>query len=202
MGFTTSHTVRIGHGWGAPEFYKYDKFLWTVSSEQWGVESQVRLQNKLHGPYCAKPGCRSQLDRASSKDDGFEHLRCPLCTSQYSYPGDLSELHRKALLSYESKSRESWPVVALDQPPADLQARDEDETYWLAARIGTKNGKKVGVVYFGEKKEMQGKRDYAQLFVDLDDEQIRHDPSNMDPATIAAKFVVEFKESTTTKKVL
>ncbi len=154
-----------------------------------------RLRNVLHGPFCSKQGCRSNLDIISDSDAPSVELTCPLCNNKYSYNGEHEQLRRKALLCYEAKSREAWPVIALDQPPADLQTKDEDESYWLAARIGTKNGKKIGVVYFGEKKSEQGKKDYAQLFLDFDDEQVRHDPSNMTPSDVMSKLTVEFKDT-------
>jgi hypothetical protein len=110
------------------------------------------------------------------------------------------EYKGKFLLKYVSDQRSKIPKVSLDEPPAQVNVRDQDDKYFLAAKIGQKDGKRVGVVYFGEKKKDQTNEDYSQIFIDLDDEQIRFDKSNKHPKDLIAKFKVDFGSSSTELK--
>ena len=105
-------------------------------------------------------------------------------------------MKRKVLAQYVAYKRAETPKISLDDPPAQVKVRDEDETYFLAAKIAEKDGKRVGVVYFGEKTKDQSKKDYSQIFLDLDDEQVRFDKSNKHPKDILASLTVEFPHGT------
>jgi hypothetical protein len=60
----------------------------------------------------------------------------------------------------------------------------------------TKNKAWMGIFMFGEKMKDQRKKDYSQIFLDLDDEQVRFDKSNKHPQDILASLTVEFPHGT------
>jgi hypothetical protein len=91
-------------------------------------------------------------------------------------------------------------VYSLDLAPTKVIDEDkEDENYWVQAKISEKNGKRMAVVYFGERiKGKQEKSDYTQVFLDFEDEQLRFDKTNKNPMKLLAKLTAEFPESKTT----
>ncbi len=96
--------------------------------------------------------------------------------------------------AYKARLREGYEVEALDLPPGRVSDSDkEDKNYWISANVGQQRGKKLGVVFFGDKSRRDEK---AHLFVDLEDEQIRFDIGNRHPSDIAAKVTVEFPNTT------
>lgn len=103
-------------------------------------------------------------------------------------------------MDYGLKQRSLIKIESLDEIPSQIKVRDEDETFFLACKISEKNGKKQGVVYFGEKNKEQSKKDYSQIFIDLDDEQVRFDKTNKHPKGIIAKMLVEFLDSSHEEK--
>ncbi len=92
-------------------------------------------------------------------------------------------------------------IYSLDLPPTKVVDEAEDDNYWVQARISEKGGKRMAVVYFGEKiRGEQNKKDYAQLFLDFEDEQMRFDKSNKSPIKLLARLEAEFPESKVTVK--
>lgn len=140
----------------------------------------------MKGPYC--PKCRVVLDRY------YQNYNCSNCNKVYNVEGRFEELETAATKIFDAKEREKYEVISLDEPPTHVKVRDDDENYFLAAKIGQKDGKRVGVVYFGEKSKEQSKEDFSQIFVDLDDEQLRFDKSNKHPKNILCKFTAEFPD--------
>jgi len=91
----------------------------------------------------------------------------------------------------------NYKVYSLDLPPTKVVDEAEDDNYWVQARISEKAGKRMAVIYFGEKvKVKQKKDDYTQIFIDLEDEQMRFDKSNKNPMKVVCKLTAEFPEST------
>lgn len=84
----------------------------------------------------------------------------------------------------------------MDLPPTLVKAEDENEDYWIEARLGQKQGKLQGIVYMGKKtKGSQKKTDYAQIMIDPEEEQVRFDKGNKNPMDLLANITVDFKES-------
>src|SRR3989344_5375431 len=93
-----------------------------------------------------------------------------------------------------------WRTV-IHHSGSEFVAEAEDENYWVQARISEKNGKRMAVVYFGERIEgKQEKNDYTQIFLDFEDEQLRFDKTNKNPMKLLAKLTAEFPSSTTALK--
>ena len=165
--------------------YKILGFWWQVLKVPYGHRG-------LYGPFC--PNCYTDLegDYKNSK-----LLVCTSCEKRFEIGYyDASFLEKEAFKRYKADLRSKLPKVSLEEPPTKVQVRDQDDKYFLASKIGQKDGKRVGVVYFGAKTKEQSKEDYSQIFIDLDDEQIRFDKSNKHPKNVVAKLKVEFPEST------
>ncbi|MCX6806759.1 MAG: hypothetical protein NT135_01400 [Candidatus Berkelbacteria bacterium] len=149
----------------------------------------------IFGPYC--PNCFVELKEFA---DGY---RCENCNREIKHPENIligSQLANKAIEKYKADIRSRYEKISLDEPPTAVKVRDQDDKYFLAAKIGQKDGRRVGVVYFGEKNKEQSKEDYSQIFIDLDDEQLRFDKSNKHPKEILANFNVTFKDTSVEQK--
>lgn len=173
------------------EYFKAFDLFWTIKTKQWDDGSSKWVD----GPYCPK-NCGYELSVARNMGGTFPTtVRCDRCSKQVKISQAPREMVPVVLKLFETEQRKDWPVTSLDTPPVDLKTKDEDENYWVAARLGIKNGKRIGVVYFGEKTNKQTKKDYAQAFLDIEDEQIRFDPGNKLPKELAVRFLAEFKDS-------
>lgn len=145
---------------------------------------------EFHMPIC--PRCRISLQIS----DAPNKTGCFNCKSSYVFEKTVPDIRQMAHAMYEGKTREDYRVTSLDLPPHAVKSEDEDENYWIEARLGQKDGKKMALVYFGEKKrKSQSKKDYIQFFLDFDDEQLRFDKSNKNPLEIIGKFSAEFLKS-------
>ena len=185
-------------------FYKSQGFWWTIDLSFEGTMGGVNEQN-IDGPYCFN--CYSDLvfpqdayvrkKRSPTSDAAWiGRLTCSYCEREFTTKDSIDVMKRKVVAQYVAYKRAEKPKISLDDPPAQVKVRDEDETYFLAAKIAERDGKRVGVVYFGEKTKDQRKKDYSQIFLDLDDEQVRFDKSNKHPQDILASLTVEFPHGT------
>ena len=176
------------------EMFRYKGVLWEPYFKTVVNLGEKRLN--IRGPFCLK--CRVSIH--ISEENGIEGL-CPNCGTQYKLEKRFDELRQLAHLAYEGKLREGLRVISLDLPPDAIKSTDEDENYWIEARLGQKDGKKMAVVYFGEKKHGgQTKKDYSQVFLDFDDEQMRFDKGNKNPLEIIGRLKAEFTNSVHTSE--
>lgn len=180
------------------ELYKSQGFWWSIDVTLEEIMGDVNEHN-IDGPYCLN--CFSDLlvpqnDSPISSHTRIGVLFCSYCGRDFTTNGTIDAMKRKVVAQYVAYKRAEKPKISLDDPPAQVKVRDEDDTYFLAAKIAEKDGKRVGVVYFGEKMKDQRKKDYSQIFLDLDDEQVRFDKSNKHPQDILASLTVEFPHGT------
>ena len=174
------------------ELYKYGAFLWQPVFVTTGKHG--RQLHNVNGPYCT--GCR-----ATVKTQDPNHsltARCQNCEKDFKPPMPLNPLKQQAYIAFEAKLKENFEVISLELPPDVIVDRDENDEYWIEARLGQKNGKLMGLVYMGEKLSNQTKKDYVQMFADIDDQQMRFDKGNKNPLKLLARIEAEFEESTTT----
>lgn len=145
-------------------------------------------------PYC--PKCKAKLTQKSEYD-----LYCDLCEIAYTLKPNTLHIASLASKAYNAKLKEGWVVENLDLPPGIIKDENENEDFWVEARLGQKEGKLMAVIYFGDKKRNgDGKKAYSQVFLDLDDEQMRFDKANKNPLDIIAKLKAEFLNSTHTSQ--
>lgn len=142
-------------------------------------------------PLCPNSTCHTTLEIRS---DGYY---CVSCDKFFSNKKGHQQTRNEVQKKWEGYKTLGHDVYSLDLPPTKVVTEDnEDENYWVQARISEKDGKKMAVVYFGEKiRGKQDKTDYSQVFIDFDDEQLRFDKSNKNPMEILAKLTAEFQSS-------
>lgn len=142
---------------------------------------------------CPKQECRTKLDFS----EGKKEATCVKCGDKYAIEKDYEMIRGEVNQKFEGSKLWMSDVINLDLLPTKLAAGNEDDSYWVQVRIGQKNGKRTAVVYIGEKIKEQTKKDYVQLFIDLDDEQLRFDKGNMHPMKLLSRLEVNFPEHTT-----
>lgn len=171
------------------ELYKSHGMLWRTASRD-GDRPYIH-----HAPLCANSSCHMVLEQ---KEGGYY---CVKCDKQYSTNGkNYHQINKEVEAAWEGHQTLDHKVYSLDLAPTKVIDEDrEDENYWVQAKISEKNGKRMAVVYFGERvKGKQEKTDYVQVFLDFEDEQLRFDKSNKNPMKLLAKLTAEFPESKTT----
>lgn len=186
---------------GQSKFYKSSGFWWTVNQ----YVNYVTREH-VNGPYCLN--CQGDIVFPDSSyeenpETGYPEynvnwtgkVSCNNCGKTFDMKLPLYELENLVITQYVIMKRSEVPKQALDEPPTQVKVRDEDDKYFLAVKIGEKDGKRVGVAYFGEKTKEQSKKDYSQIFIDLDNDQVRFDKTNKPPKEVIAKMVVEFPDS-------
>jgi hypothetical protein len=177
--------------------YKSQGFWWAIDVFLQSTIGEI-YEEQIDGPYCLN--CQSDLDfpqdaymRGTIPSISWKGtLTCSYCGRVFTITEPIGAMKRKVVAQYVAYKRAAKPKISLDDPPAQVKVRDEDDTYFLAAKLAEKDGKRVGVIYFGEKTKDQRKKDYSQIFLDLDDEQVRFDKSNKHPQDILAALTVEF----------
>src|SRR3989344_3291223 len=168
------------------KFYKSQNFLWNIYEMGQVDEDDVK------GPFCIN--CKMDVvfpKEAYSMQEHPEYgeievfyygyrgpVSCSFCDRKYTISIPFNKLKQRVALDYVLKERANIKVESLDELPSQVKVRDQDDKYFLAVKIGEKDGKRVGVAYFGEKSKEQTKKDYSQVFIDLDDGQVRFDKTN------------------------
>lgn len=152
--------------------------------------TRQRSEWMLHGPFC--PNCHAAI-YFHAPDEG--KCQNSICGKTHKLTKPFDEITREATEVYRAYKRSNRKIFSLDLPLTIVESKNEDDNYWVLARIGQKNGKKMGVVFMGEKLEKQDPKDKTQFFIDFDDEQVRFDKSNMPPLKLLSKIEVEFPSS-------
>lgn len=154
----------------------------------WEVDYDRNNRPHISGhTYCPTPACRALL---SESKGAYECVGCrkdfPCVKGYQQARSDVDRL-------FQGSIRSNWAVTSLDLPPTIAWDEDKnDEVHWIKARIGQKDGKKQAVIYIGEKVKTQGPQDYVQMFVDIDESQLRFDKGNQNPLRLLAKVHAEF----------
>jgi hypothetical protein len=172
------------------ELYKHNLLLWQpvfVTTSKHG-----RQLHNVNGPYCTS--CRASV---KSQDENHSlDAKCQNFGKDFTLTIPLVPAKQQAYVAFEAKLREYFQVISLELPPDVILDKDENDKYWIEARLGQKNGKLMGVIYMGEKLPEQTRRDYVQMFTDIEDQQIRFDKGNKNPLKLLSKIEAEFEEST------
>ncbi len=171
-----------------------DKKLYKLEKVLWEVDYIVGDSARVNGPYCATEECKYELDLTHDENDNLL-ATCPECNKKIEFKCDLTTLKDYIGKRIMASMRSQHQVVSLDLPPTNVNVKEEDDNYWIRARIGQKNGKKFAIIYFGEQTKKQSPKDKVQFFIDLEDEELRHDSSNMPPGDIITGVKIKFKNS-------
>ncbi len=163
------------------ELYKGYGVLWRVIIGDFG-------DDYIGSPVCSNESCHCELRKIS-----YMELYCDNCERKYSLPKTYDECRDIMDRRHEGRKTLDWAIYSLELPPTKVSSEDrEDENYWVQAKISEKQGKRMAVVYFGEKLKKQSTKDYLQMFVDFDEEQIRFDKNNKNPMKLLSKITAEF----------
>ena len=148
--------------------------------------------NDLHLYRIDGPLCLEESAKLDFENENLTKGKCAICQREYDLilpPQQFRELAHKA---YQASLDNELETISLDDPIQPIKARDEDDSYWVEAKVGHMNdGRKGAVVYIGDKK-----RDLkVQNFIDLDNQQLRSDRANAKPYEVVSKIEVEFLDS-------
>lgn len=171
--------------------FPFKGFLWDGSRSS--IMKNGRNFVDVKGPLCKE--CKVEL----SVDDFGSFGKCVICEKEYSFGSfnGASKLRTDALKFLEARYDQDIPILSFDLTPTKvIDGDNEDKNYWVQAKIIQKEGKRMAVVYIGEKvREVQNKTDYSQIFLDIDDEQVRFDKGNRNPMKLLARLEAEFQGS-------
>jgi hypothetical protein len=170
--------------------FESNGLMWSVF-ERTARHPFTTTSTSIGFPLCATKKCRVHLEFGSAQE-----ITCFNCGRKYTIDKNVEELKVDVNKKYQASKLWDASVVNLDLLPTKIGARDEDENYWVQVKLGQKDGKRMAVVYIGEKDDTEGKK--AQLFVDVDDEQMRFDKNDKHPMKVVTKLVAYFPNSTHT----
>lgn len=142
-------------------------------------------------PMCATKHCNSRL-----QFQDILETTCQSCGRKYSIPMNIAEMRSAVDVKYQGSKFWKSQVINLDLLPTSVSAREEDENYWVQVKLGQKDGKRMAVVFIGDKTNKEGEK--SHLFVDVDDEQIRFDKGDEHPTNVVSMLVAHFPKSTHT----
>ena len=149
--------------------------------------ANVRDIYQIKGPFCLD--CMGKLVfESDSSTIGI----CPICSRKHNLSTNYESLRQLAHIRYQAKLDNQLTPISLDTPIQPIKDRDEDEENWVEAKLGyTNDGRKIAVVYLGDKK--RGFK--VQSFIDVDNEQLRTDRANSRPHEVVAAVRAEFLNS-------
>lgn len=168
--------------------FKSHGVLWRTRLLRAGMESISET------PLCPKSDCHTLLKILND----IEYY-CVSCEKIFTMPKGRLQTFNDVTRKFEGHKTLGFNVYSLDLPPTKIIDEDrEDENYWVQAKMTEKEGKKMAVVYFGERiNGKQSQKDYSQIFLDFEDEQLRFDKSNKNPMKLLSKLTAEFQDSIT-----
>jgi hypothetical protein len=175
--------------------FPYKDYLWHGNRTKFSKDDKRVVV--VDGPLCKF--CKTKLVGSDFSGKG----ECPGCEKPFELPNDildgsLTTLRIKAKAYLEAKYNQDIPIISFDLKPTKVISEDnEDSLYWIQAKIVQHDGKRSAVVYIGEKIHgKQSKQDYSQIFIDIDDEQVRFDKGNKNPLKLLTSLVARFPNST------
>lgn len=162
----------------------------------WQPRITMRGDLGIRGPFCKKCSVSLRLVNGTH----FDVDKCWNCNADYSMinGADLNDLRSKAHEIYEANARSKYPVINFDIPPTALtHSTTEDDNFFVGYKFGQEKGRKQLHIWVGEKKKDQSDKDKAQIVIDIDKEELRHDQANKFPGEIIADAKIIFKKSST-----
>jgi len=169
------------------ETFRFRDVKWKpILMHRIGDVSDIHLY-RVDGPLCLEESAKLEFENENSTKG-----KCPICQDEYVLvlpPQPFRELAHKA---YQASIDNNLETKSLDDPTQPIKARDEDDSYWVEAKVGHMNdGRRGAVIYIGDKK--RGTK--VQNFVDLDNQQLRGDRADAKPYEVVSKIEVEFLDS-------
>lgn len=149
----------------------------------------------IGGPLCPGSLSKDRQCLAELSGDSAEGSKahCDVCGRTYDMPHNFQEFRGIAHRAYEGFVNSQAEVVTLDVPYEAIKAESEDETRKIKVVWSQKDGRNQAVIYLIKKGEDSGEK--AQVFADIDREEIRYDSGDMHPEEVLAKITAEFRKT-------
>lgn len=148
----------------------------------------VKELYRVVGPLCLEDSAKLDFENENSTEG-----KCPICEKVYQLIKPPRQFRELAHRAYQAALDSELETISLDDPIQPIKARAEDESYWVETKLGhTKDGRKIAVVYIGDKKRNKK----VQNFIDLDNQQLRGDRADAKPYEVVSIINIEFLNST------
>jgi hypothetical protein len=143
----------------------------------------------LDGPLC--PRRDSKGEECFSKligDLGSKDVVCKVCEFTGVLPKLFEEFRKTAEMKYEGRQRyleSGGNIQTLDVPYEAIKQSEKDGTRDIKIKWSQKDGRDMAVIYFIDTKNNTD-GDKAQIFVDFEREELRHDAIDLKPGAVVA----------------
>lgn len=168
--------------------FPYANLNWIVILTEGKYDPTVSKIFRLLGPYCKDTECHGELEILT---EGLKGV-CVLCKKEFTFDLHIDQLRILTHKVFQAELDKKLEFISLDSLTHPLTSEDQDEQYWVRARLGfTGDGRKVVNVMIGDKKI----GDKTHAFLDLDKEQLRFDWKDLKTTDVVAKLEAEFINS-------
>lgn len=174
--------------------FKSDGLLWVIEKKDFVPFDEPR--GRVHHAACPKEEIRVRLDVKESTNE----LVCPSCSFSKKLTMPYQELREIVNKRYHGWLLRSAEVKSLDLLSTSVTDKNEDENFWIRAKLGEKDGKRQAVVWIGDKRNKSGEK--IQLMIDIEDEQLRFDKTDKNPSELISVVKVVLKDSVTERRTI
>lgn len=169
----------------------------TIFVKKYGFRPYYNYHDNIQikGPFCPASVSKDRQCLSPLSTDGNEQstsAHCDVCGKNYTMPHNFQEFRNIAHRAYEGLINSQAELITLDVPYEAVKTEAEDETRWAKVVWSQKDGRNQAVIYLIEK---DAKGNKAQIFADLDREEVRYDASDVPPGRMLAKVKAEFKNT-------
>lgn len=172
--------------------FKSEELLWVVEKKDAVRFGEPR--GSIHHAACPKEEIRVKLDY----DDTSNELKCASCGFTKKLDRSYQDLRELVNKRYHGWLLRSAEVKSLDLLSTSVTDKNEDDNFWIRAKLGEKDGKRQAVVWIGDKRNKSGEK--IQLLIDIEDEQLRFDKTDKNPSELITAVKVVLKDSITERR--
>lgn len=166
------------------KIFESNRLAWIVAQSDYRAD-----RDSIEYAICPTKKCRVRIN--FSPED--REITCLNCGRKLIIAKEYEQLRAEVELKYQGSKTWDAETINLDLVPTKVTARNEDENFWVEVKLAQKDGKRMAVVYIGEKGNNMGEK--AQFFIDVEDELVRFDRDDKHPMKLLSKVNVEFMNS-------
>ena len=170
--------------------FKSEGLLWVVEKRD-NIRFGGDTRGSIHHAACPKEEIRVRLDLNEASNELF----CDSCGFKKKLERSYEELRQLVNKRYHGWLLSSAEVKSLDLLATSVTDNNEDDNFWIRAKLGEKDGKRQAVVWIGDKRNKSGEK--IQLLIDIEDEQLRFDKTDKNPSELISAVKVVLKDSVT-----
>ena len=165
--------------------FRFRDVLWKPILRVQDGNIRIEELHRIEGPLCIEDSAKLESDDQNVSTNA----KCPLCERNYQLHLPIQPFKELAHKAYQASKDSKLETISLDSPIQPIKDRSEDDTHWVEVKLGhTSDGRKVGVVYIGDKRRNKK----VQTFIDLENEQFRGDKADASPHEVVTKVKAEF----------